>query len=84
MFGDKIEKVEESEILEDTFEAEVVNPIQPQVVIDIKDKYTKDRELLVERLEKTRQQIIAFEGAIQACETILDANTSTEKVELDG
>lgn len=84
MFGDKIEKVEESEILEDTFEAEVVNPIQPQVVIDMKDKYTKDREMLVERLEKTRQQIIAFEGAIQACETILNASTSTEKVELDG
>ena len=78
MFGDK------DELLEDTFEAEVVNPIQPQVIIDIKDKYTKDRELLVERLEKTRQQIIAFEGAIQACQTILDANTSTEKVELDG
>ena len=84
MFGDKIEKVEESEILDDTFEAEVIHPIQPQIIIDIKDKYMKDREVLVERLEKTRQQIIAFEGAIQACDNILNANTSTEKVELDG
>tara|TARA_A100001201_G_scaffold143627_1_gene146297 strand:+ start:4284 stop:4520 length:237 start_codon:yes stop_codon:yes gene_type:complete len=78
MFGDK------DELLEDTFEAEVINPIQPQSIVKLKNKYVKDREVLVERLEKTRQQIIAFEGAIAACDAILEENTSTDKVEIDG
>jgi len=82
MFGDKIDV--EEDVLEDTFEAEVVNPIQPQTIIDLKEKYIRDRETLVERLEKIRQQIIAFEGAIQACDSILDTNTTIEKVDIDG
>ena len=64
--------------------AEFVESIQPQTIATLKDRYLQDRSTLIARMEQEQKQISAFEGAIAACDEILNAHTRTDKVEIDG
>ena len=64
--------------------AEYVTPIQPNSVSDLRQKYAIDKQTLLERVEQELKQIAAFEGAIAACDQILQAHTTKDKVEIDG
>lgn len=64
--------------------AEYVSQIQPNSVSDLRQKYVSDRQTLLDRVEQEQKQIAAFEGAIAACDQILQAHTTKDKVEIDG
>ena len=64
--------------------AEYVTQIQPNSVSDLRQKYAIDKQTLLERVEQELKQIAAFEGAIAACDQILQAHTTKDKVEIDG
>ena len=50
----------------------------------MRDKYQADRDTLWERMQVDQRQLNAFEGAIAACDQILNAHTKADKVEIDG
>ena len=50
----------------------------------MRDQYQADRDTLWERMQADQRQINAFEGAIAACDQILNAHTKSDKVEIEG
>ena len=64
--------------------AEFVQAVQPTAIDALKQRYIQDRATLVARIEQEQKQVNAFEGAIAACDEILNSHTTTDKVEIDG
>ena len=64
--------------------AEVINDISPLRVVDMKTKYEKDKAKLVQQIEALQKQVWAFDGAIIACENLINEHTTTDKVEING
>ena len=64
--------------------AQYVENIEPASIQAMRDKYQADRDTLWERMQADQRQINAFEGAIAACDQILNAHTKADKVEIDG
>lgn len=64
--------------------AEYIENISPLTISQLKDKYTADRTTLLQRIEQERTQVSALEGAIAACEQILQTHATNDKVEIDG
>lgn len=65
-------------------EAEYVQDISPLTISQLKEKYTADRTTLLQRIEQEKTQVSALEGAIAACEQILQTHVTNDKVEIDG
>ena len=64
--------------------AQYVENIEPASIQAMRDKYQADRDTLWERMQVDQRQLNAFEGAIAACDQILNAHTKADKVEIDG
>lgn len=59
--------------------------IKKEQVSDLKEKYIKERSDLQERFRIIREQLLAFDGAIAACDAILahDDVNEEQSVSLD-
>jgi hypothetical protein len=62
---------------------EVIEQISPMNIIELKQKYEHDCEALLLRVSQDKDNILAFKGAIAACDEILKAHITSDTVELE-